>query len=85
MKPISMSPPGKDPIGNQDINMLGTKRYQSLPPQLDKFSPGYKLWINESEDSRNDSTDTSHNYREDSVDNLKAINKKILWQIKEDN
>ena len=31
MKPIAMFPQRKDPIKNQDINMLGTKKDQSLP------------------------------------------------------
>ena len=38
--------------------MLGTKIYQSLPPQLAKFRPLYKSLINESEDGRNYSKDT---------------------------
>ena len=37
MKSLAMLPPRKDPIPNQDINRLGTKKYQSLPPQLAKF------------------------------------------------
>ena len=43
MKPLTTSLPRKDPIPNQDINMLGIKKYQSLPPHLPKFCPGYKL------------------------------------------
>ena len=42
MKSLEMSPPRKDPIPNQDINMSGTEKYQSLPPQLARFRPGYK-------------------------------------------
>ena len=34
-----MSPPRKYPIPNQDINMIGTRKYQILPPQLSKFHP----------------------------------------------
>ena len=40
MKSLAMSPQIKDPIPNQNINMLGTKNYQSLPPHLAKFRPG---------------------------------------------
>ena len=46
MKSLAISPPRKDLIPNQDINMLGTEKYQSLPPQLTKFRPGYKSLIN---------------------------------------
>ena len=59
MKSLAMSPPRKDPIPNQDINRLGTKKYQSLPPQLAKFCTGYKSLINEVEYGSNYSTDTS--------------------------
>ena len=78
MKSLSMSPPRKDPIPNQDINMLGTKIYQSLPPQLAKFRSGYKSSINEAEDGRNDSTDTSRTDKEYSVNNLKTMNNKDI-------
>ena len=53
-----MSPPRKNPIPNQDINKLGTGKYQILPSQLARFHPGYKSLINEAEDCRNDYTDT---------------------------
>ena len=42
MNSLVISPPGKDPIPNQDINMLGTKKDQSLLLNLPKFVPGYK-------------------------------------------
>ena len=42
MKSLVTSPSINDPIPNPDINVLGTKKYQSLPPQLAKFCPGYK-------------------------------------------
>ena len=42
MKSLAMLPPGKDPIPNQDINRLSTKKDQSIPPQLAKYPPGYK-------------------------------------------
>ena len=34
MKSLATSPPRKDTIPNQDINILGTKKYQSCPPHL---------------------------------------------------
>ena len=46
MNSLAMLPPIKDPIPNQDINMLGTEKYQSLPPKLAKYCPGYKSLIN---------------------------------------
>ena len=70
MKSLKTSPPRKDLIPNPYINMLGTKKYQSLLPQLARFLPGYKSLINESEDGRNYSTDTSRTYKEDSVESL---------------
>ena len=39
-KLLAMSPQRKDTISNQDINMLGSKKYQSLSPKLAKFCPG---------------------------------------------
>ena len=30
--------------------MLETKKYQNLSPQLDKFRPGFKSFLNEAED-----------------------------------
>ena len=42
IKSLAMSPQRKDPIPNQDIDMLGTEKDQSLPPQWAKFRPGYK-------------------------------------------
>ena len=45
MKSLSMSPPRKDPIPNQDINILGTEADKILPPQYAKYRPGYKSLI----------------------------------------
>ena len=56
MKLLATSPPIKDPIPNQDNNMLGTEKYQIISPQLAKFCPGYKLLRNKVEDDCNDST-----------------------------
>ena len=78
MKLLEISPPINDPIPNQDINMLGTEKYQSIPPQFDKFIPGYKSLINKAEDVSNDSTDTSCTDKEYYVDNLKDINNKNI-------
>ena len=75
-----MSPPIKDPIPNQYINILITEKDPSLPPHLEKYPPGYKsLWNgahnpNIIEYDRNDSTDNSHNKKEYSVNNLKVTN-----------
>ena len=81
-----MLPPRKDPIPNQDINMLGTKTNQVLTPQLAKFLPGYKSLINELEDGRNYSTDTSRTDKKDSVNNLKSIhNKNIDDEYRDEN
>ena len=54
-----MSPSRKNPIPDQDINRLSTPKYQSIPPQLDKYPPGYKSLINEAEDGSNDFINTS--------------------------
>ena len=59
MKSPAMLPPRKDPITNQYINQLVTKKYQSLPPQLPKFPPVLKSILNKVEDDFNDSTDNS--------------------------
>ena len=75
-----MSPPRKDPITNQYTNIFSTKKYQSLPPHLEKYPPGYKSLLNDAhdpnstEDVRNNSTDNSRNKNEDSVNNLKVTN-----------
>ena len=58
MKLLAMSPTRKDPITNQDNNILGKEKYQSIPAQLAKYCPEYKSLINEVEDCRNDYTDT---------------------------
>ena len=58
MTSLLMSPQIKDTIPDQYINILGTEKYQSLPPKLAKYGPGYKSLINEAEDGNNDSTDT---------------------------
>ena len=86
IKSLAMSPPRNDPIPNQDINMLGTEKYQSLSPQLAKYRPGYKSLMNKAEDGRNNSTDTSRTDKEAFVDNLKDTNNKnIDDKYKDDN
>ena len=42
MKSLAMFTPRNDPITNQYINRLSTKKYQIIPPQLAKYRPGYK-------------------------------------------
>ena len=79
-----MSPLRKDMIPNQYINRLSTKKFQTFPPHLAKFPPGFKLLLNEAhdhnstEDDRNDSTDTSPNAKEYPVNNMKIINNKDI-------
>ena len=73
-----MSPPRKDPIPNQDLNMVGAKKDQNIPTQLSKFCPGYKSLIKKAEDVCNYSTDNSRTDKEDFVNNLKAINNKNI-------
>ena len=80
IKSPAMSPPRKDPITNQYTNIFSTKKYQSLPPHLEKYPPGYKSLLNDAhdpnstEDELNDSTVNSHNEKEDPVNNLKVTN-----------
>ena len=86
MKSLENFPPRKYPIPNQDINMLGTVKDQSLPPQLPKFCPGQKSLINEADDDCHDYTDTSCTNNKYSVDNIKATNNKNTDdEYKEDN
>ena len=81
-----MSPPRKYPNSNQYINRLITKKYQSLPPQLAKYFPGYKSLKNEAEDDYNYFKDTSHTDKEYYVNNMKNINNKdIDDKYKDDN
>ena len=72
IKSLAMLPPRKDPIINQDINIVGTKKDRSLPPQLPKFLPGYKSLRNKADDDRNYYTDKSHTDKEYYIDNLKS-------------
>ena len=59
MKSLAASPPRNDPIPNQDINTLGIKKYQSLPPHLYKFRPEYKSLRKKADDYLHNSIDTS--------------------------
>ena len=74
----------EDPIPNQYINILTTKKYQSLPLHLKTFLPGFKSLINYAHDpniieyDRNDFTNTSLNDKEYSVKNPKVTNKKYI-------
>ena len=76
MKSLAASPPRKDPIPNQDMNMLITVKYQSLPPQLPKFRPRYKSLRNKADDDCHYSTDTSRTDKEDFIKNLKVTDNK---------
>ena len=42
MKSFAILPPRKYKVSNQYINILRTKKDQSLPPQSAKYRPGYK-------------------------------------------
>ena len=67
MKSPAMYPPRKDPIPNQYINKLITKQDPSLPPIIEKHTPGYKPLFsdihdpNSTEDYPNDFAYNSHN------------------------
>ena len=67
MKSPAMSPPREDTIPNQDIKIIITEKYQSLPLHLAKLPPRFKSFINEAhnhnstEDYSNDSKYTSRN------------------------
>ena len=84
MKSPAMSPLRKDPILNQDINRLITKKDQNIPPHFEKFPPGSKSFLNDANDPNstdydlNDSTDTSRNEKEDSVNNMRVTNNKDI-------
>ena len=80
-KSIATPPPRNDPIPNQDKN-LGLQKYQSLPPYVPPFTPGFKSLRNETNDdnpettytSRTDKDDTSRTNCYDSIENVKAMN-----------
>ena len=84
IKLLATSPPRKDPIPNQYKNNLGIEKYQSLPPHLPKFPPGFKSLRNEADDDNPESTDTSFTDRDDtsrtdtddSIYNIKSRRKK---------
>ena len=62
------------------------KKHQSLLPHLPKFPPGFKSLRNESNDYRHESTDTSRTDKDDSMENIKAMNNKNSdGKYKEDN
>ena len=73
-----MSSPRKDPIPNQDINILITQPDPNLPPIIEKYPTGYKPLCNDTnypndiEDSPNDSTDNSRNDNEYYMNKLKV-------------
>ena len=57
------------------------EKYQSLPPHLPKFPPGFKSLINEAADDHHESTDTSRidkDYtsrtdKDESIQNIKYL------------
>ena len=67
MKSPAISPPRKDPIPNQDNNILITKQDPSLPPNIERYPPWYKSLFNVTHDQNSteddiiDSTYSSHN------------------------
>ena len=65
IKSLETLPPIKDTISNQYKNNFGLKKYQSLPPHVPKFPSGFKSLRNKANDDNPESTDTSHNYRDD--------------------
>ena len=75
-------PPRKYPIPNQDKNTIGLEKYQSLPPQVPPFPPGFKSFRNEANDDNPESTDTSSTDKDDtsrtdqddSIENFKVKN-----------
>ena len=64
MKSLEISPPRKYPIPNQYINMLGTVKDQSLPPQLAKYLPEYESLIIEENCDHNYSIDKARTGKE---------------------
>ena len=89
-----MSPPRKDRIKNQDKNTSYIEKYQSIPPYILQFPPGFKSLRKEANDDNPESTYTSGTDRDDksstdqddSIENVKAMNnKKDDEEYKEEN
>ena len=86
IKSLTTSPPRNDPVQNQDKNTLGIEKYQSLPPHLPKFPPVFKSLRNDVENDYNESIyksctdkdDTPRTDKDDSIENLKSTNKRIV-------
>ena len=61
-----MSPPRKDPIPNQDSTVIVIQQDPTLPPNLSKWTTGYKSFFSDTyfsnitEEEHNDYTDNSH-------------------------
>ena len=76
-----MSPPRKDPISDQDKNILWLQKYQCLPPHVPLFPPVFKSLRNEANDnnpettntSRTDKDDASRTNQYDSIENGKTM------------
>ena len=54
-----MSSLRKDPITNQDKQIMRINKYQFLIPNILTFLPGYKRLLNEENDDNPENTDTS--------------------------
>ena len=70
------------------------EKYQSLPPHLPKFPPGFKSLRNKADDDHHESSDTPHTDKDDfsrtdedeSIENLKFMsNKSSDGEYKENN
>ena len=79
-KSPAMLPPRKDPIPNQDSNIIINQQYPIIPPLLEKYPTGYKPLFDESnypnktEDGLNDSTDNSRSDIDDYLNKLNVKN-----------
>ena len=64
IKSLSISPPRKDPIPNQDSTRIITQQYPNLPPHLAKGPTGHKSFIDDthfSNPTENEHTDITDN------------------------
>ena len=85
-----MSPPRKDSITNQDKSTLGLQKDKCLPSYVTPFSSGFKSLRNKANDdnpetidtSCTDKYDTSRTNRDDFIENVKAMKKKMMTNTK---
>ena len=59
LKSLALSSLRKDPITNQDKQIMRLNKYQFLIPNVLTFLPGYKRLLNEENDDNPENTDTS--------------------------